>query len=78
MIDCEENGYREQHLGCCKKCQKPRSSFKVAGFTRSVQRNDDWNEDTVKMAFAESVQGLPKKSKAKKKIQDSFELYWSY
>ena len=49
---------------------------KVAEFLReSVQRNDDWNEDTVKMAFAESVQGLPKKSKAKKKIQDSFELY---
>ena len=49
---------------------------KVAEFLReSVQRNDDWNEDTVKMAFAESVEGLPKKSKAKKKIQDSFELY---
>ena len=49
---------------------------KVAEFLReSVQRNDDWNEDTVKMAFAESVQRLPKKSKAKKKIQDSFELY---
>ena len=49
---------------------------KVAEFlARASSETDDWNEDTVKMAFAESVQGLPKKSKAKKKIQDSFELY---
>ena len=47
---------------------------KVAEFLReNVQRNEDWNEDTVKMAFAESVAALPKKSKAKKKIQENKE-----
>jgi len=49
---------------------------KVAEFLReNVQRNEDWNEDTVKMAFAESVAALPKKSKAKKKIQENLDLY---
>ena len=49
---------------------------KVAEFLREgVQQNEDWNENTVKMAFTESVAALPKKSKAKKKIQEKLDLY---
>jgi len=48
---------------------------KVAEFLReSVQRNDDWNEDTVKMAFAESVARAAEKVESEEENSREFRL----
>jgi hypothetical protein len=49
---------------------------KIAEFLReAVNENEDWNDDTVKNAFEESVEALPNKSKVRKKIKADLELY---